>query len=110
MSPYPSLDRPVSLQSWGHQLKVDSVDDARIDQFIRALRQNEYNHPEVGGTCDADPQTFSIDSPPPFVGTPPGPDAMPMDYNPSPEQPASGMPTSGEIPGQPTGQPAPTSG
>ena len=30
MSPYPGLDRPISLQSWGHQLKVDSADDPRI--------------------------------------------------------------------------------
>jgi hypothetical protein len=107
MSPYPGLDRPVSLQSWGHQLKVDSVDDARIDQFIRALRQNEYTHPEVGARCDADPQTFSVDSPPPFVGTPPGPDAVPMDYNPAPEPSAPGSPPP---PGQPTSQPAPSSG
>jgi hypothetical protein len=106
MSPYPSLDRPVSLQSWGHQLKVDNADDARIDQFIKALRQNEYTHPEVGATCDADPQVFSVESPPPFVGTPPGPDAVPLNYNPSTAQPSgSGMPPSGE----PTSQPAPSS-
>lgn len=112
MSPYPGLDRPISLQSWGHQLKLDSADDPRIDQFIRALRQNEYTHPEVGARCDADPEAFSVESPPPFVGTPPGPDAVPMDYNPSPEQPpASGMPTSAPAGEQvPPGQPAPTSG
>lgn len=27
MSPFPGIDSPVSIQSWGHQLKVDSVDD-----------------------------------------------------------------------------------
>lgn len=115
MSPYPGLDRPISLQSWGHQLKLDSADDARIDQFIKALRQNEYTHPEVGARCDADPATFSVESPPPFVGTPPDPKtAVPMDFNPSPEQPpASGMPTSGQPApaGEPTsaGQPVPSS-
>jgi len=113
MSPYPGLDRPISLQSWGHQLKVDNADDVRIDRFIRALRLNEYTYPEVGATCDADPGTFSVDSPPPFVGSSPGPDAVPMTYNPSQEQPgASGQP-SGAPTGQPSGQPsqpAPTSG
>ncbi|MGB6070228.1 MAG: DUF3105 domain-containing protein, partial [Rhodococcus sp. (in: high G+C Gram-positive bacteria)] len=42
MSPYPGLDSPVSLQSWGHQLKLDSVDDERISQFISALRLNRF--------------------------------------------------------------------
>jgi len=78
MSPYPSLDKPISLQSWGHQLKLDSADDPRIDQFIRALRTNPYQHPEVGGTCDPSPGTWNVDSPPPFVGTDPPPDAVPM--------------------------------
>ena len=110
MSPYPSLDKPISLQSWGHQLKVDNVDDVRIDRFIRALRVNENTYPEVGASCDADPATFSIDSPPPFVGTAPGPDAVPMDYNPSTDGSASGVPPSGAPSGQPTSQPAPTSG
>lgn len=97
LSPYPGLDKPISLQSWGHQLKLDSPDDERIDQFIRALRANEYNHPEPGGTCDAQPGTFSVDSPPPFVATPPGPDAVPMDFNPE----ETGQPTQ---PGQPPAQ------
>ena len=115
LSPYPDLDRPISLQSWGHQLKLDSPDDKRIDQFIRALRINEFAYPEVGATCDADPSAFSIDSPPPFVSTPPGPDAVAMDFNPSQnEQPgASGMPSgapTGAPSGQPTSQPAPTPG
>lgn len=79
MSPYPDLDSPISLQSWGHQLKVDKADDIRIDQFIRALRANEYLHPEPGGSCDADPTAFNVDAPPPFVAEPPGEDAVPMD-------------------------------
>src|SRR4051794_13545573 len=41
MSPYPGLDQPVALQSWGHELKVGGVDDPRIDQFISSLRQNQ---------------------------------------------------------------------
>jgi Protein of unknown function (DUF3105) len=81
LSPYPMLDRPISLQSWGHQLKLDSPDDPRIDQFIRALRTNPYQYPEVGATCDPNPGTWNNDAPPPFVGTPPPPDAVPMNFN-----------------------------
>ena len=112
LSPYPSLDKPVSVQSWGHQLKVDSVDDPRIDQFIRALRTNPYQHPEVGGTCDPAPGTWNNAAPPPFVGTPPPPDAVPMNFNvtqsgaPTPGAEAtSGAATSG-APAPPSGAPA----
>ncbi|HWH00495.1 MAG TPA: DUF3105 domain-containing protein [Pilimelia sp.] len=40
MSPFPGLDKPISLQAWGFQLKVDNADDPRIDQFIETLRVN----------------------------------------------------------------------
>jgi hypothetical protein len=49
MSPYPDLDATVSLQAWGYQLKVDSVSDPRIAQFIAALAGNPEITPEVGG-------------------------------------------------------------
>jgi hypothetical protein len=71
MSPYPNLDSPVSLQSWGHQLKVGDVNDPRIDQFIQALRLNQYQYPEVGATCDVGSGGgFDVDNPPPFVAAP----------------------------------------
>jgi hypothetical protein len=38
MSPYPGLDKNVSVQVWGYQLKVDDVNDGRIDQFIKDTR------------------------------------------------------------------------
>jgi hypothetical protein len=77
MSPYPGLDSAVSLQSWGHQLKLDSPDDKRVGQFITALRLNNYAYPEVGADCST--IVFDTDNPPPFDPTPPGPDAVPMD-------------------------------
>ncbi|MEH0938831.1 DUF3105 domain-containing protein [Micromonospora psammae] len=40
MSPVEGLDKPVSLQAWGYQLKVDDAGDGRIDEFIKALRVN----------------------------------------------------------------------
>jgi Protein of unknown function (DUF3105). len=71
MSPYPGLDQPISLQSWGHQLKLSDVGDVRIDQFITALRLNQYTYPEPGASCnELGPPTFSQDAPPPFVPAP----------------------------------------
>ncbi len=71
MSPYPGLDSPVSLQSWGHQLKVTDAADPRIDEFVSSLRQNRYTHPEVGASCDAiGPGGFDQDNPPPYVPAP----------------------------------------
>ncbi|OLT18211.1 hypothetical protein BJF78_12320 [Pseudonocardia sp. CNS-139] len=80
MSPYPDLDQPISLQSWGHQLKLTDANDPRIDQFITALRVNQYQHPEPNASCnEIGPGGFSQDSPPPFAPPPaPGaPGAMP---------------------------------
>ncbi len=80
LSPYPGLDSPISLQSWGHRLKVDSASDPRIDQFITALRLNQYTYPEVGASCDVPVEAFNPADPPPFNPTPPGPNAVGMDY------------------------------
>lgn len=73
MSPYPTLDAPISLQSWGHQLKLDNAEDPRIDQFISALRLNPAAFPEVGATCAVSPLSFNADNPPPFDPTTPDP-------------------------------------
>lgn len=71
MSPYPGLDKAISLQSWGHQLKLDSADDPRIDQFIAALRHNQYTYPEVGASCqEPGPGYFTESAPPPYVPAP----------------------------------------
>jgi hypothetical protein len=79
LSPYPGLDKPISLQSWGHQLKLDSAGDDRIDEFISALRTNQYETPEVGASCDVlGPGQFDPNNPPPFDPSKPGPDAVPM--------------------------------
>ncbi|WP_036529827.1 DUF3105 domain-containing protein [Nocardia sp. CNY236] len=77
MSPYPEQDAAVSLQSWGHQLKLEDPDDKRVGRFIAALRLNPYTYPEVGADCST--IVFDTENPPPFDPTPPGPDAVPMD-------------------------------
>jgi hypothetical protein len=71
LSPYGGQDSPVSLQSWNHQLKVDSADDPRVQQFADFLTRNPDFHPEVGASCEN--PTFLAD--PPLVdepGTPVG--------------------------------------
>ncbi|MBA2323423.1 MAG: DUF3105 domain-containing protein [Pseudonocardiales bacterium] len=83
LSPYPGLDQPISLQSWGHQLKLSDPADVRIDQFIQALRVNRFTHPEPGASCDAlGPGQFDQDNPPPFDPKPPGPGAVPENGKP----------------------------
>ena len=76
MSPYPDLDTPLSVQSWGHQLKLEDPQDPRLVEFIEALRLNESVYPEPGASC-ASPY-FDVDNPPPFDASPPGPDAVPV--------------------------------
>ncbi|HEV7824668.1 MAG TPA: DUF3105 domain-containing protein [Mycobacteriales bacterium] len=49
MSPYPGLDKPVSLQAWGFQLKLDSASDPRVDKFIRGYVSKSSVEP--GATC-----------------------------------------------------------
>ncbi|WP_068151866.1 DUF3105 domain-containing protein [Rhodococcoides corynebacterioides] len=75
MSPYPGLDRPISLQSWGHRLQVDDADDERIDRFVTALRLNPNTFPEPGATCATLPSSFDPTDPPPFVAEPADPDS-----------------------------------
>lgn len=107
MSPYPGLDKAVSLQSWGHQLKVDSADDERIGQFIQALRLNKNTYPEVGASCSTVPGqgTFDTNNPPPFDATKPGPDAVPMDGKGlTPDATEQGA-AAGGLPGMPGGLP-----
>ena len=52
MSPYAGLDAPISIQSWGHQLKVDTADDPRIAQFADLLTLNNEFTPEPGASCE----------------------------------------------------------
>ena len=114
LSLYPGLDSPISLQSWGHQLKLDDAEDKRIDQFIQSLRLNEYTFPEPGASCDVLPGKFDPADPPPFLAESPGPDAVPMGHSAS--SGAAGMneavPTAVPAPNNPPAPnvPAPSGG
>ncbi|MDN5858061.1 MAG: DUF3105 domain-containing protein [Pseudonocardia sp.] len=97
MSPYPDLDQPISLQSWGHQLKLSDANDPRIDQFITALRLNANVYPEPGASCQEQPPLFNQDAPPPYVPAPaPGTPGARPDVSPD----AGVVP---DVPAQPTG-------
>ncbi len=107
LSPYPGLDSPISLQSWGHQLKLTDPADERIGHFIQSLRLNQYTYPEIGASCDVVTGRFDPANPPPFVAAPPGPDAVPMDYKGGRGE----APTAGPAPANPGGaQPPPPAG
>lgn len=51
MSPFPSQQSKISLQSWGYQLAVSSPTDERITRFIATLRNNPKTTPEFGASC-----------------------------------------------------------
>jgi putative peptide zinc metalloprotease protein len=50
VSPYPGLQAPVVASAWGKQLRVDSAEDPRLGQFLRAFRFGS-QAPEQGGPC-----------------------------------------------------------
>lgn len=55
MSPYPGLSNPISVQSWGYQLRVDKASDPRLRQFIELLANNPKTTPEPGASCSNPP-------------------------------------------------------
>lgn len=52
MSPYPDQDSSIIMTAWGVQLRVDSADDPRIDEFLTTFRSG-LQTPEPGATCEA---------------------------------------------------------
>lgn len=50
LSPYPGIDAPVIASAWAAQIKLDGVDDKRLDDFIEKYWQSP-NVPEPGSAC-----------------------------------------------------------
>lgn len=50
VSPREDLESPIVLSAWGRQLGVDSPNDDRVDQFIRAFQEGP-QAPELGAPC-----------------------------------------------------------
>lgn len=51
LSPYDGMQTPITVTSWGFQLRVDNADDPKIDQFITTYRNNKDTTPEYGAAC-----------------------------------------------------------
>jgi hypothetical protein len=85
LSPYVGLDAAVSLQSWNHQLKVDSADDERIEQYADFMTFNsevENAYPEVGASCE-NPDFLANPLVAGDASTPVGPSDVPATETPS---------------------------
>ena len=57
LSPFEGLDAPLVLSGWNSQLKLDSADDPRFEQFFEEYWRNQ-NVPEPTSAC-----TGAIDGP-----------------------------------------------
>ena len=51
VSPYTGLPSPIVASAWNKQLKLDSADDERLEQFITVFKNSPDNTPEYGATC-----------------------------------------------------------
>jgi hypothetical protein len=49
------LPAPIVISSWGYQLRVQSPDDRRLQQFIDTFRHNPTYSPEYGAAVDGIP-------------------------------------------------------
>jgi hypothetical protein len=49
-TPYPDLGSPLVVTAWARQLRLDSVDDPRLLQFIETYRNSD-NAPEPSAAC-----------------------------------------------------------
>jgi hypothetical protein len=54
ISPYPGLENPVVASAWGAQLRLDDVDDPRLQAFIDHYAGNG---PEPGANCESGVET-----------------------------------------------------
>ena len=50
ISPYPELEEPVVASAWGARLRLDDVDDPRLQAFIDRYAGNG---PERGASCES---------------------------------------------------------
>ncbi|MBM6403275.1 DUF3105 domain-containing protein [Phycicoccus sp. CSK15P-2] len=60
VSPYEDLPSPVVASAWGHQLRLEGVDDPRLAEFVREYRQGPQT-PEPGAACTGGSDGTSTD-------------------------------------------------
>jgi hypothetical protein len=51
LSPYPGLNGPIVVSSWGFELALTSPSDPRLQQFVNTFRVSATYSPEYGGPC-----------------------------------------------------------
>jgi hypothetical protein len=51
VSPYAGMPAPVVVSAWGQQVRLDSVDDPRLEASVRDFLTNPLA-PEPDGGCD----------------------------------------------------------
>jgi hypothetical protein len=93
LSPYVGLDSPISVQSWNHQLKVDSATDPRLEQYADFFTLNPEFHPEPGASCEnpawlTSPVLEESDGQVPAETTAPAESTAPSSSAPASETPA----------------------
>ena len=95
MSPYAGLDSPISIQAWGHQLKVDSADDKRIKQFADLMTYAADLEP--GASCE-NPDFAANPLVAGDASTPVGPTDMATTPTPAGQTGSQGQPTGTSAP------------
>lgn len=57
LSPWAKNDLPskIVISAWGHQLRVDSATDPRLQKFVDTFRHSETYTPEFGAAVDGVP-------------------------------------------------------
>ena len=104
LSPYEGQDSPISIQSWGHQLKVDSASDPRLQQYADFFTYNADFFSEPGASCEnptfiASPLLESADGQAPADGADPSAPAessAPATGSTEPSESAEAPPTASE--------------
>jgi hypothetical protein len=52
LTPFSNLGSPIVMTAWGHQLKLTSPTDPRMQKFVDTFRVNPTYTPEYGAACN----------------------------------------------------------
>ena len=63
LSPYPGLDKPITLQAWGRSVSADKASDSQVDAFLDAYTSGP-QAPERGAACSGTTDVGPLQSAP----------------------------------------------